>query len=497
VEKYKPYYHFTPGRNWMNDPNGLVFYKGMYHMFYQYHPYGTTWGPMHWGHAVSSDLVHWDHWPVALEPDEHGMIFSGSAIVDWNDTSGFFQGKTGMVAIFTQHGTDPETGGIRECQSIAYSTDDGKTWLKYTGNPVLANEQHTDFRDPKVFWHHESQQWIMILASGQTVSIYHSSNLIDWKFASEFGQGEGCHEGVWECPDLFPLPVDNDETRMKWVMFVSVGNTPGSQEGSRTQYFIGDFDGKMFVNDGPSDKVRWLDYGRDNYAGVSWSDVPAEDGRRIYIGWMNNWKYANVTPTDGWRGVMTVPRELGLTSINDGINDKIILIQKPIRELERLRVPILSLQETTMEEAQRNLSLLKMECFEIVADIGWEAKGEFGFKVRSSAVHETIVGYSSDSGELFVDRTKSGNVSFHPDFAGRHRAALHSGNCRLKLRIHVDRSSIEVFANDGIVAMTDLIYPNEEDNGIEIYASGGGIRIHSLELFGLRSLNATSIFQSH
>nr|WP_237389541.1 glycoside hydrolase family 32 protein [Bacillus sp. USDA818B3_A] len=276
-EKHRPQFHFSPEEKWMNDPNGMVFFNDEYHLFYQYHPFGTTWGPMHWGHAVSKDLIYWEQLPIALYPDDHGAIFSGSAVVDWNNTSGFFPEGPGLVAIYTSADNYPESDRPRQRQSLAYSKDNGRTWVKYEGNPVLSDLNITDYRDPKVFWHNETNKWVMVLATGQSVTLYISANLKDWEFASEFGNKAGSHDGVWECPDLFQLPVDGNENNQKWVMFVSIGDNPQFKEGSRTQYFVGQFDGTTFVNDNPDEMVLWLDFGRDNYAGVSWSDMPAEE----------------------------------------------------------------------------------------------------------------------------------------------------------------------------------------------------------------------------
>jgi fructan beta-fructosidase len=482
-QKYRPSYHFSTEDKWMNDPNGMVFFEGEYHLFYQYDSLGTTMGGnMHWGHAVSTDLVTWERYPIALNPDEHGVIFSGSAVVDWQDTSGLCGGKPGLIAIFTHHDQAPGTDHARQRQSLAYSTDRGRSWMKYDGNPVLESDRFIDFRDPKVFWHQPTEKWVMILASGQTVSIYHSPNLIDWTFASEFGQGIGSHDGVWECPDLFPLQIDSDHSKVKWVMFVSIGSEPEFPEGSRTQYFTGEFDGKTFVNDEASKTVRWLDYGRDNYAGVSWSDIPEEDGRRLYIGWMSNWKYANLTPTEGWRGAMTIARELSLES-RDG---EITLIQRPVRELEKFRIPILSLKETTMKEAQARLTELQLDSYEIVAE--FEATTAFGFKLRTSTEQETIVGYIPESYELYVDRTRSGVVDIHEDFSSRHAVKVESTEGRLVLRVYVDRSSIEVFASEGKAVMTDLIFPDPEAKGLELFATDVSLKLHSLEIYALPSL---------
>ncbi|GIP24290.1 glycoside hydrolase family 32 protein [Paenibacillus sp. J22TS3] len=476
TENYRPAYHFSPQKGWMNDPNGMVYFEGEYHLFFQHYPQGTTWGPMHWGHAISRDLVTWEEQPVALAPDEHGMIFSGSAVVDWKDTSGLFGGKPGLVAIFTHHDVIPGTDQARQRQSLAYSTDSGRTWTKYAGNPVLADERYPDFRDPKVFWHEPSEQWVMILACGQTVCLYNSPNLKDWTFVSEFGQGIGYHDGVWECPDLFPLAVDGEPSRTKWVMLVSIGNEDGIREGSRTQYFTGEFDGRTFIADEDSAEIRWLDQGRDNYAGVCWSDIPHEDGRRLFIGWMSNWRYANITPLENWRGAMTLVRELALeTRVG-----KVTLVQRPIRELKQFLSPVVSLQQASVREAQAALSELQLESYVISAEI--EAKEEWGFKVRSSAEQMTLVGYDPELGGLYVDRTRSGQSKFHEDFAGRHTAKVDPVNDRLDILIYVDRSSVEVFAGGGQAVITDLVFPDAEAQGLGLFAADDSLQLHTLEV---------------
>lgn len=481
---YRPAYHFTPPSNWMNDPNGMVYFGGKYHLFYQHHPFGTTWGPMHWGHAVSSDLVSWEHLPIALSPDEHGTIFSGSAVVDWADTSGFFGGKPGLVAIFTHHDITTGTDRVRQRQSLAYSTDSGRSWIKYPDNPVLENPRFVDFRDPKVFWHQPTEKWVMILASGQTVCIYISPNLKDWTFASEFGKGIGSHDGVWECPDLFSLSIDGDPLQTKWVMLVSIGDDPSQLAGSRTQYFTGDFDGRTFTNDEASLTIRWLDHGRDNYAGVSWSDLPDQDGRRIYIGWMSNWKYANLTPTVGWRSAMTLPRQLSLETRGGEIS----LIQRPVRELESIRSPLLSLINLTVEEANFRLSDLQLNSFELEAEfIPGISKTLLELKVRVSCEQETVIGYDPASSELFIDRTRSGRSDFHPDFAGRHVVKLEGGDVPFRLRLFVDRSSVEVFADDGKAVLTDLIFPDSDSMGLKIIGPAGDRIVRSLKIYELNA----------
>ncbi|MDO3408292.1 GH32 C-terminal domain-containing protein [Saccharibacillus sp. CPCC 101409] len=473
---YRGSYHFSPKANWINDPNGLVHYDGEYHLFFQYHPFGTIWGPMHWGHAVSSDLVHWEELNIALVPDEHGAIFSGSAVVDWNNTSGFFSDGPGLVAVFTHHAETPGRPFIQH-QSLAYSADRGRTWTKYEGNPVLRSEAPADFRDPKVFWHADTSSWVMILACGQVVKLFRSPDLKNWTESSSFGDGIGCHDGVWECPDLFPLAVDGDSSRIIWVMLVSVGAQPNLAEGSRTQYFTGNFDGRTFVPDEASRQIRWLDYGRDNYAGVSWSDVPAEDGRRLYIGWMSNWHYANQTPTEGWRGAMTIVRELTLETHGA----QTVLVQRPTRELEERRRPLLELGRSSAEELNEALDKLAPRLpdgYEVTVRVPEGVS--FGVRVKEGAgaadvKSGTLIGVDAAANTLYVDRTRSGVSDFHELFAGRHTAPLHdpvaeSAGGALELRIFVDRSSVEVFAGDGKAAVTDLIFPRAGANGISVSA---------------------------
>ncbi|WP_036720532.1 glycoside hydrolase family 32 protein [Paenibacillus harenae] len=483
-EKYRPQFHFSPPSKWMNDPNGMVYFDGEYHLFYQHHPDGTTWGPMHWGHAISKDLIHWEHRGIALKPDRNGVIFSGSAVVDRDDTSGLFSGKPGLVAIFTHADNDPETNRSRQRQSLAYSLDKGRTWTMYEGNPVLCNEQIPDFRDPKVFWHEAKQRWVMVLAAGDRVQFYASANLKEWSFESEFGAAEGSHDGVWECPDLIELPVDDRVDRTKWVLIVSIGDHPQFKEGSRTQYFVGDFDGSAFVNDAAPDTILWLDHGRDNYAGVTWSDVHGEDNGKLFIGWMSNWKYANLTPTVSWRSAMTLPRVLRLKSGSSGIR----LTQMPVSELSRLRGQTQSWSETAIRPGGNMLEDASGDRFEIECEIDMGAAREVGLKLRKSEREETVVCYDAAEGTLSVDRRNSGEHDFHEAFACKHGASCVLDGGRLKLRLFVDNSSIEVFANGGEVVLTNLIFPDLSSTGLELYAIGGDAKLVSLTLHPLNSI---------
>ncbi len=477
-QNFRGAYHISPQVNWMNDPNGMVYYEGEYHLFYQHHPHGDTWGPMHWGHAVSKDLVTWEELDIALSPDEHGTIFSGSAVVDWKNTTGLFPDGPGLVAIFTHH-LEVEGNHPIQRQSLAYSTDKGRTWVKYAGNPVLTHETFVDFRDPKVFWHEETNRWAMIIACGQTVCLYHSPNLINWTFGSEFGDGIGSHDGVWECPDLFKLAIDGDAANSKWVMIVSIGADPAFAEGSRTQYFTGDFDGITFTPDAASSEVRWVDHGRDNYAGVTWSDVPESDGRRLMIGWMSNWQYANQTPTEGFRGAMTIVREMSLETREGAVT----LVQKPAVELESIRKPVLALQGATVAEAEQALQNLQLVSYEIHAELSTNHSS--GFRIRTGAANGTVVGFDTASGGIYVDRTKSGEHSFHPLFRGIQAAKIMSSGSSVDLRIFVDAASVEVFANKGQAVITDLIYPDADATGISFFSEQDNAVLSSLYIYEL------------
>ncbi|MBU5344655.1 PfkB family carbohydrate kinase [Paenibacillus lautus] len=486
-ERFRPGIHFSPPSHWMNDPNGLVYFEGEYHLFYQHHPYSNQWGPMHWGHAISQDLTHWQHEPIALYPDEHGAIFSGCCVVDFNNSSGLFAGTHGLVAIFTHADTCPETGQPRQRQSLAYSSDKGRTWHKYEGNPVLTEPDLVDFRDPKVFWHAQSERWVMTIVAGDHVRFYGSENLRDWSFTGEFGNEEGSHDGVWECPDLFELPID-DSGRSKWVLVISIGDNPSCPEGSRTQYFIGEFDGNTFINDNSPDHIMWLDYGRDNYAGVTWSDIPEQDGRRVIIGWMSNWKYANETPTGAWRGAMTLPRVLSLTNRDEGI----VLTQMPVREIEQLRKESRKWNMLTVTPDSPYMLKTKEDLLEIEADIDTRSASEVHIKIQSSGQSETTIGYDPARQWLFIDRSHSGMTDFHPSFACKHSARLVPNNGKIRLRIWLDRNAVEVYANEGLVVLTDQIFHDAPVNELSISTESGQVVLNSLHVHALQSIHASN-----
>ncbi|WP_339314415.1 PfkB family carbohydrate kinase [Paenibacillus sp. FSL M7-0896] len=488
-EQFRPGFHFSPPSSWANDPNGLVYYEGSYHLFYQHHPYGNKWGPMHWGHAVSEDLIQWEHAPIALFPDEHGAIFSGCCVVDWNNSSGLFEDSDGLVALFTHADHHPDTGQPRQRQSLAYSSDKGMNWHKYNGNPVLAEEELIDFRDPKVFWHAESERWIMVIVAGDHARFYASENLREWSLTGEFGREEGSHDGVWECPDLFQLPVD-DTGRSKWVLIISIGDHPNCPEGSRTQYFIGEFDGKTFINDNPADHILWLDYGRDNYAGVTWSDIPEQDGRRVIIGWMSNWKYANETPTGSWRGAMTLPRAMSLTS-KDG---SVVLSQMPVREIEQLRNESMSWNDITITPATPFRQQMNSDLLEIEGEIDILSGDAVYIHLQSVGQQsEIIIGYDPAQEWLFTDRSKSGLTDFHPAFASRHGARLAAANGKLKLHIWLDRNAVEVYAANGLVVLTDQIFPDAPIENIQVSTQSGQAVLNSLQIHTLKSIQIPSV----
>nr|WP_275897958.1 glycoside hydrolase family 32 protein [Halobacillus ihumii] len=474
-EENRPQYHFTPEKNWMNDPNGLVYYKGKYHLFYQHNPYGNKWGNMSWGHAVSKDLVHWEHRPVALKPDDLGAIFSGSIVVDKHNTSGLFEnGSGGLIAIYT-------SAGETQQQSIAYSTDEGETWTKYSGNPVIPNSDIVDFRDPKVMWYEEDEKWVMTIAAGDHVRFYSSKNLIEWKLMSKFGENQGAHGGVWECPELFKLPVDGDPTNTKWVLQVDIN--PGSVHGgSGGQYFIGEFDGAKFVNDNPQNEVKWVDYGKDFYATQTWSNT---NNRQIWIAWMNNWQYAQAIPTSPWRSAMSIPRELSLKTFS---GEGVKLVQNPVKELRRIEKKPYKWQEETIKPGENILADFDSKTYEITAEFELGSASEFGFKVRKGANEETVIKYDVSEEQLIFDRTDSGEDEFSKSFAGKFTAPLDPIDNKIKLHIFVDHSSVEVFANNGEKVMTNLIFPDGSSDGLEIFSKNGNVKLTSLTINEMESV---------
>lgn len=478
----RPLYHFTPPQNFMNDPNGLVYFGGEWHLFYQHNPFGIEWGHMSWGHAVSGDLVHWEHLPVALYEADGVMIFSGSAAVDWHNSSGFGDGVTPpLIAAYTAH-TETE-----QMQHIAFSVGQssdrkrGRVWANYAGNPVISIGLK-DFRDPKILWHAPTQRWLMVvaLADQRRVRFCNSTDLRAWQHLSDFGPA-GATDDVWECPDFFALPVDNDRSRQKWIL--KVDNGPSTDGHSGAQYFIGDFDGVTFNCDDPLDRVRPLDYGADFYAAQSWSDTPND--RRIWIAWMSNWAYANVTPTSPWRGMMTISRQVTLESFADGLR----VVQQPVAELKQLRREHHRCADISIEAANTGLIEQSVAGTALEIIVEFEANdardaSEFGLKVRVGAAEETLIGYDSATREVYVDRSCAGDQSFSPRFDDRHAAPVDADTSQLKLHVFVDTCSVEVFVNEGRVVLSELIFPDDAATGLALFGESK-IHVKSLDVWRL------------
>lgn len=465
-EDFRPNFHFTPEKNWMNDPNGMFYLNGTYHLYFQYYPKDNVWGPMHWGHATSKDMITWEEQEIALYPDEKGYIFSGSAVVDKKNTSGFGEeGKTPVVAIFTYH--DPigeeEEREDYQSQAIAYSLDEGYSWIKYEGNPVIPNPGIKDFRDPKVTWDDIHKQWLMALATREKTLFYTSQNLKEWTKVSEFGEGTGAHNGVWECPDFFPMQVEGSD-QTKWVLIQSL-NPGGYNGGSGTQYFIGDFDGKTFT---PEENMKdleekhnfWIDFGRDNYAGVTWANIPAEDGRKLFMGWMSNWLYAQEVPTETWRSAMTVARELKL--IKEG--DRYLITSRPVEELDKYRAAEVIKKEvningnTTVLNSE-NIDLGKAEISFTINDL---QEITYNFRLSNKAGEEFIVSYDHAQKKFSVNRSHSGQTDFSDKFASEISTAPRISDSEdLKATFILDKTSIEMFFDDGKIVMTEIFFPNQ------------------------------------
>ena len=480
AEKFRPRFHFSPAKNWTNDPNGLVYYQGEYHLFYQYNPFGNKWGHMSWGHAVSTDLIHWQHLPIALPEKDSVMIFSGSAVLDENNTSGFAtsEDETPMVAIYTAHiipdAADPDN--YHQQQHIAYSVDKGRTWTKYAGNPVL-DLHKKDFRDPKVSWHDESGKWIMSLAAGDRIVFYSSPNLKEWTKESEFGSDMGAHGGVWECPDLFPLEYNGEKI---WVLLVSI-NPGGPNKGSATQYFTGRFDGKTFTP--LNSATKWMDYGPDNYAGVSYSNTGK---RKIVIGWMNNWQYANLVPTGSWRGAMTIPRELSL----EKKGEQYFLRSTPVKELNSLYQKTEKLEnipggifELTSKTGPLNGPVsLHLKCDSLAA---------LSITLSNDAGQMVVIGYEPGTNQYYIDRKASGKVSFEPGFAALHTAPRLTEKKNLDLQLIIDHASVELFADEGLSVMTQVFFPDSEFSRMTI-KTPEHYSIRSVEFSRMKSITAGS-----
>ena len=477
-EKFRPQIHFSPPKNWMNDPNGLVFYNGEYHLFYQFNPFANEPAHLSWGHAVSKDLVHWKNFPVAISEDKIYMIYSGSAVVDKKNTSGFAgnSGKTPMVAIYTGHADhSPKNPAEKiENQHIAYSLDNGRTWTKFSGNPVLDLDKK-DFRDPKVFWHEPTKKWVMVVALpfDHIVKIYGSPNLKEWTHLSDFGPA-GDIKDIWECPDLLEVHIKGNGGKKKWVLISSQQTT--------MQYFVGDFDGTKFTNENPSDKIFRPDYGPDNYAAITYNNLPVGH-RPIIVGWASNWSYAKFVPTSPWKGTMTLPRTLQLEK-RDG---EWILLQQPVAAIEKLRYE--PYQATHLRISGSKSIPVKTQVAEIDLSIQPVDATDAGIRIMVGGNKSMTIGYYKESGILYIDRSNSGNTTFHPEFAKWLRTEVPvTIKDRLRLRIFIDKSLVEVYANDGEVVLTAQVFPEPSQTGIELFSNGEKSMVNSIKVWRLRSV---------
>lgn len=466
-EPFRPQVHFSPQAHWINDPNGMIYYNGAYHLFYQYYPGGTTWGPMHWGHAQSKDLFHWTEMPIALYPDSLGYIFSGSAVADIHNTSGFGKnGRIPLVAIFTHHDPRGERVGRNDFQnqSLAYSLDEGKTWTKYAGNPVLKNTGIRDFRDPKVMWFEPQKKWVMTLATHDHITFFSSPDLKNWKQESEFGKQLGAHGGVWECPDLFQLSLNG---KNHWVLLVNL-NPGGPNGGSATQYFIGDFNGTEFKP--LDDQIRWADFGPDEYAGVTWSNTGP---RKIFLGWMSNWIYANQVPTSKWRNAMTIPRELSLKDAHGNL----LLAASPVKEIQQMALKAIPVYPAKPIKTPAQFML----------KFSWDNLKAYTIELWNDQGDRLVFGYNQDDKRYFIDRTKSGQSGFNSEFAKVAYAPRLATGPSSDLKMIVDASSIELFTDGGLTVMTSLFFPVRAYDHLRIKTTGG-MTIRQSQLLPLKSV---------
>ena len=493
-DKFRPVYHHTPLYGWMNDANGLVYKDGEYHLYFQYNPYGSMWGNMHWGHSVSKDLVHWEHQAPAIARDTLGHIFSGSSVVDKDNTAGYGAGT--IVSFYTS--ASDKNGQI---QCMAYSKDNGRTFTKYEKNPVLTPfDGLKDFRDPKVFWYAPESKWVMVVSADKEMRFYSSKNLKEWTYMSGFGNGYGVQPSQFECPDMVELPVDGNANHKKWVLIVNVN--PGCYfGGSATQYFVGDFDGTKFTCDNRPETVKWLDWGKDHYATVCFSNT---GDRIIAVPWMSNWQYANIVPTRQFRSANALPRELSLYT-QDG---EIYMAAAPVAETKAMRKESKSLPAFNVDTEYHVDSLLAHNegAYEIELDVTTGTSEIMGMKLFNAKGESVDIYFNLPEKKLVMDRTKSGVVDFgkdakpHPIEAHDHRkstsinyvddfalatwAPVQKAN-NYQLDIFVDRCSVEIFLNGGRIAMTNLIFPNEPYNRMSFYSKGGNFKVDKCNIYKL------------
>ena len=497
-EKFRPAYHFSPAWGWMNDPNGMVYKDGEYHLFYQYNPYGSMWGNMHWGHAISKDLIHWEHQPVAIAPDALGTIFSGSCVVDKDNTAGF--GAGAIVAFYTS--ASDKYGQI---QCMAYSTDNGRTYTKYEGNPILTPfDGLKDFRDPKVFWYEPAQKWYMIVSADKNMRFYNSTDLKHWEYLSQFGEGYGVQPNQFECPDFIQLPVDGDKNHMKWVMIVNIN--PGCPfGGSATEYFVGEFDGKEFKCDNDKSVTKWLDFGKDHYATVCFSNT---GDRTIAVPWMSNWQYANATPNLQYRSANALPRELSLYT-KDG---EIYMAANAVKETQGLRKGTTTIADIDLKD-EYTVNPMKTGpegACELEMDITPNNADTVGFALLNDKGEKVDIYLDLKGGRIVMDRTQSGitdlsrygEVTVHAKETDDHRKKLSVNYvndfalgtwaplslCNGKtyhLDVFVDKCSIEIFVDGGRIAMTNLVFPTAPYSALRFYSKDGEAQIKNLNIYQL------------
>lgn len=472
-ETYRPVYHHTPVYGWMNDPNGMFYKDGVYHLYFQYNPYGSMWANMTWGHSTSTDLTHWTYEGTAIVPDAWGAIFSGSCVVDKDNTAGF--GKGAVVAFYTSAKSTP--WGDVQSQSMAYSLDNGKTFIKYEHNPILTSTER-DFRDPKVFWYAPGKHWVMMLAVGQEMQIYSSGNLKEWKKESSFGAMQGAHGGVWECPDLVEVAVEGSKEK-KWVLICNL-NPGGPFGGSAAQYFVGSFDGKKFVNESPT-QTKWLDWGKDNYATVTWSNAPA--GRCIALGWMSNWQYANNVPTTQYRSANTLARDLTLYRAGG----ELYLKSKPSPEIKKARAEEKKISTFEVKGNYEVASLLadNKGTYEIEMTIENKGTSKIDFSLMNEKGEKVAMYYDVVRKQFVMDRSASGIVGFSRDFPAVTVAPVRNTD-QIHLRLFIDRSSVEAFGEDGEYVMTNLVFPAEPYNRMVFSSDKGSYIVKSMNVYRLQ-----------
>jgi len=472
-ETYRPVYHHTPVYGWMNDPNGMFYKDGVYHLYFQYNPYGSMWANMTWGHSTSTDLTHWTYEGTAIVPDAWGAIFSGSCVVDKDNTAGF--GKGAVVAFYTSAKSTP--WGDVQSQSMAYSLDNGKTFIKYEHNPILTSNER-DFRDPKVFWYAPGKHWVMMLAVGQEMQIYSSGNLKEWKKESSFGAMQGAHGGVWECPDLVEVAVEGSKEK-KWVLICNL-NPGGPFGGSAAQYFVGSFDGKKFVNESPT-QTKWLDWGKDNYATVTWSNAPA--GRCIALGWMSNWQYANNVPTTQYRSANTLARDLTLYRVGG----ELYLKSKPSPEIKKARAEEKKIPTFEVKGNYEVASLLadNKGAYEIEMTIENKGTSKIDFSLMNEKGEKVAMYYDVVRKQFVMDRSASGIVGFSRDFPAVTVAPVRNTD-QIHLRLFIDRSSVEAFGEEGEYVMTNLVFPAEPYNRMVFSSDKGSYIVKSMNVYRLQ-----------